>query len=220
MQRRQRRGWPPDLLRAFQDLADNTDLNAAGIREKLRAEFGEDVPSERTLRDWLHECRPDDRSGPWTLEDAEANDAREILDVLGAAAVASSDYRRSLTKDEARLALNIRRAAPSLPPFAVWSLVRLFLLRQSRPQPQNNVDDAQLFLALAAPQLRFTQDEAADDAHNRDVLDDFNAYHAHLWPDRLWLQPSLDRRDPSAAWRERAGDMDDLPTPRRFMSAS
>lgn len=105
-----------------------------------------DRPSRRTIQRLVQAVRVHDRSGPWSLGDAEGDEAPLILPVLRAYLQLSSLQARKssrshfITKAEARWIVRIRRTAPDLHPFDVYLLARAYLGRETRNQVTHDLD--------------------------------------------------------------------------------
>jgi len=117
--------------------------------ERLLAEAGVhpwERPSRRTIQRIVHEAKVLDRSGPWSLADAEGDDATVILPVYRAYLniTAMSEPRMAkpwfLTKAQARWIVKVARATSDLGPINIYRLARAYLGREVRQQPMYDLD--------------------------------------------------------------------------------
>src|SRR5918994_5414988 len=83
--RKFRRGWQKEVRQTVERAAWETSATAATVHKELEDRFGEDIPTERTLRDWLKDLRRDPTEA-WTLaEDYDSQDVAFLLKVQSAA---------------------------------------------------------------------------------------------------------------------------------------
>ncbi len=130
-----KRRWAPRLdpaveARIREYILDprNNGLSAPAILDKLSTdpEFAERLAaanksiSERTIRDRINRLRPPDTSGPWSMADADPEDAALVLPVLAEAIEWSGGHSRRFSKAVARWIVKVRVAAPDLP--VSWAL--------------------------------------------------------------------------------------------------
>ncbi len=121
---------------------------AAQIHRQLVADGvpADERPSLRTLQRVVRTIRFEDQSGPWSLSDANGDEALLILPILRAylnlmyTQTGSSDHRLYLTKAEARWVVRLSRVASELDVFNLYRLVRAYLGRESRGQPTYDLD--------------------------------------------------------------------------------
>jgi hypothetical protein len=101
-------------------------FNATQIHRKLGQEglFKGHPLSLRTIQRMVREFAPiRDESGPWSLSDADPEEARLVVDVLFQVLEANNG-REWLTKDIAASIVRIRTASPSIPPTFAYRLSR------------------------------------------------------------------------------------------------
>ena len=95
----------------------------------------------------MQQMTPPDESGPWSVIDADPEDARRVLDV--AAYVADvTDGRLWLTRELAGWVSRIRQASPDVPPAWAYALARAY--RTLSKQPPEQQDARPLDIVLAA----------------------------------------------------------------------
>ena len=138
-----------DVLVMIQKLADDAaNFSARQILTKLEEDLPNDkkLPDVRTVQRIVRERRPIDASGMWSWQSSSPDEAQLILQVLGMAIVRSRGVQNMMTNDDAEWILKIRGVAPSLKPYTVWSLVRLYKMRKAL---QEDVTDLDTFLALS-----------------------------------------------------------------------
>jgi len=143
-QQRRRRSLDPAVLTAIHESAV-LGTSAAQIHAQLVDEFGEWVPSVRTVQDIVKEVKVHDSSDRWSLVNSDPGTVGIVLPVL-AAVIRRSKGRRFLTTAEARWVVRVRKAAPDLPAIAIYQLARLYMQRQ---ESGHSVADLDSFLAFA-----------------------------------------------------------------------
>jgi len=131
------------MLEAFNVLAAATSLNAREIEAELRKKWP-DGPSERTLRDWLKEARPDD-SGTWEIGNPPHEGNRWILESLAAVTEETNGRRSFLTNAEAHWIVVLRGAAPDIPAWDAYLFAGLYVRRDAAGRSHRDLD---LLLAL------------------------------------------------------------------------
>ncbi len=164
------RGWTPSQI--YTDLAQDK-------------KFKNRLPSRRTVQRIVSDLQLGDVSEEWTLIDAEPSEVREILDALYGSAMATNGQKERFTKEEARWALRVRRAAPNLSIFSVHVVVREYLRRLEHNEDKRDID-----LMLAA--------------HERFRIDVWRAIP------RLGFQPATRELRMRIAEAQKAGEQVDL----------
>lgn len=101
-------------------------------RELERKQWlGSDPVSSRTLQRMVRDLRPTDDSGPWSLAEADADQARLILDVLSYAIGSMSGARAWPSADLARWIAHVKAAAPGVPASWAYGLAWAYQTRQA-----------------------------------------------------------------------------------------
>ena len=114
----------------------DSGMSPAEIERKMKAEpqfiENEKLPSLRTIRRVVEDRRPEDSSGAWRIKNAEAEDARLILDVLADVIIETEGRKGSFTKKEASWVLKLRKVAPDARPYNVWRLAREYMVLENK----------------------------------------------------------------------------------------
>ena len=122
---RRRRGRPriPDEIQVEIERLAYLEVPSPEIRQRLKQKFGEAVaPSLRTVQRLVAKLTPPKPSDPWSLADAEGDEAGLILPVLASVIEETRGQSQYLTQAEADWIVRIRRAAPDLDPVIVYAL--------------------------------------------------------------------------------------------------
>ncbi len=185
---RKRAGRVPIEVRdAIEDAAKDYRLrnlvpNAAEIHKKLLPLYGNDVPSERTIRTIASQEGPD-KSGAWRAT-ASSVDARLVLPVL-AALIERSGTRRQLSVREAEAVATVCEAVPNTPPLFAWLLATAYLDAEAADDVHWLADlDALLAFApwtSVAAQQRFMN-----------AIEEGRVRHGLPWPDPPDATPRAD----------------------------
>lgn len=148
------------------------------------------LPSLRTVQRIVSDITAEDRSGPWSLRQAEGDDARLILDVLAVFLERTTRQRVYLTKTEADYVLKIRKAVPDEDLWAVFRLARLYVLREVKGEDTHDLDG---YLAFRAG---VRSDETRMETYRR--------VHQRLWSGSVRIRlpplaivPCVDEIEPS-----------------------
>lgn len=124
------RGWKAPAVRAF-----------------LRKQFGKTrTPDLRTIQRWVKKFTPQDPSGPWQLAEATGEDAALVLPVLAELIEASGGRLNIISNAKAEWIVRLRHVADDLPPWTIYELAHVYMLRRER---QDSTDDLDAFLAFA-----------------------------------------------------------------------
>ncbi len=129
--RKKRAGRVPIHVRdAIEDAAKDYRLrnlvpNAAEIHKMLLPLYGNDVPSERTIRTIASEEGPD-TSGAWRAT-ASSVDASLVLPVLAAFIEQHAGARTQFSVREAEAVATVCEAVPNTPPLFAWTLATIYL---------------------------------------------------------------------------------------------
>ena len=111
-------------------------FSPAEIDRRMRAEpqffKKDDLPSLRTIRRVVNDVRIEDPSGTWGIKDADAEDARLVLDTLAYVILETQGKKCTLTITEAEWVLRVRKVAPDASPHTVWRLAREYMRLESR----------------------------------------------------------------------------------------
>ena len=185
MRKRKGRGLKIDVEKELRQLVEDGFTNSAQIHKKLLGKFG-DVPTERTIRQYVKELILPDPSGRWSLTD-DSEEAAFLLSVLGAVVQFSEGRISQLTRKQAEWIERIKHGVPDIPPLTTYYFTRAYMLRESEGQ-----DTAHLDMALA---LSPTAEE--EEAPNLNTVKARIALHVglhlRLWPGRqLMLWPRAD----------------------------
>ena len=119
--------------------------NAAEIHKKLLPEYGNDVPSERTIRTIASQEGPD-KSGAWRAT-ASSAEARLVLPVL-AVLIERSSVRTQLSVREAQAIARVCEIVPNTPPLFAWLLAMAYLDAEAA-DGVNSLADLDALLAFA-----------------------------------------------------------------------
>lgn len=140
-----RRSLDPDVQQALERLLAAGFSPARAVqRLDQEAQLTGRVPSLRTVQRVASELRPPDTSDTWRLVEADPDEARLVLPVLGALIEAGS--MTSITQETARWIARIQRAAPGLAPLDVARFALRYLSAEMGERPTGEIDRA---LALA-----------------------------------------------------------------------
>lgn len=136
------------------------------------------IPSARTIRDLVAGMNFADQAGLWSLATAELDSIPYVLPVLAAVAEATKGNVSQLTNDEADLIARIRRGAGDLPLVDAYNVAKLYLIRQTRKAPTDDLDQ---FLSWAPWR------DAADERYARAVKDGWISGDLHYVEGKLHL---------------------------------
>ena len=170
------------------------DLGYPAIRiyELVGAELqdsGVSSPGQRTVERICADLRLRDNR-PWSVRDAVPDHLRAVLDVQLAVADGTQGRKTNLSATEAKFVGLISQAGPTLSPWHIWRLARLYV---SRAEDRDTLD-LDHFLAIS-PEV--VPDKVCQE-HRRQgrswcfdlVLGQSRSSHheAHVrrWPDRIW----------------------------------
>jgi len=153
-QRRRRRRWLPKVLERINDLAAG-EMSADAIHRQLELEAksgeagfdADDVPSRRTIHNIVAESTPKDSSGPWSLADAQGDEAELVMPVLQELVEHTEGRVCQLTRDEAKWIAAVHRVVregPSL--WNIYLLAREYQLLSGRGESTAGAD---AYLAFA-----------------------------------------------------------------------
>jgi len=200
---RRRRGRPhiPDEIQVEIERLAYLEVPSAEIEKRLKQKFGEAVaPSLRTIQRLVAKLTPTDPSSPWSLADAEGDDAELILPVLASVIEKTEGERQHLTRAEADWIERIRRAAPDLPPTVeLFWLARDYILRTEREESTADID---AFLAFAPwrlgePRQRYLNALGKEWTTPSPLLDTVAADIIELAADEEWLRRMARARESS-----------------------
>ena len=111
------------------------DVKFPGTAEKPVA-----VPSARWIRDFVAGLNVPDPDAHWTLVAAQRDSSPYVLPVLAAVTSATNGNVRQLTNAQATLIARIRRGASELPLIDAYRVAKLYLTRQARDAPTDDLD--------------------------------------------------------------------------------
>ena len=112
----------------------------AAIYRKLRDQFPDRHPSEKTVQNIIREdLTPPDPSGPWSLADPDVGpaDAGVVLETLGHLLVESEGKIAFVSRAEARFVALIRRSVSEIEPLNAYGLARRYLRATALPEGEN-----------------------------------------------------------------------------------
>jgi hypothetical protein len=106
--------------------------NATEIDGKMRKELKDrtDLPTLRTVQNYVRENRPSDPTGPWEPTEWAGEDVAPVLDVLKLLRQTGEAYWP--TRAEAERVLWVRRIAPAMGLDLVWRFARRYVLYEAR----------------------------------------------------------------------------------------
>ncbi len=121
----------------------------AAIERNLKADPGlvqKGIPHIKTIQAIARENTPADPSAPWQLGEAGGEDAAIILPVLAVLIEASDGQLKAISNARAEWIMRLRHVAEDLPPWTIYQLAHVYMLRNER---QDTTDDLDAFLAFA-----------------------------------------------------------------------
>jgi hypothetical protein len=131
--------YPEEIReRVAEQAAIEPRWSAARMRQWLVAEYvaqvhEDDLPSSRTLIEWLRADRSRSRSAPWTLgHERDPRDAALVLRVLREVVERTEGKVNTVTQDEARWLVRVIHARGDLKPWAAYRFARRYAAAQHR----------------------------------------------------------------------------------------
>lgn len=138
---RPRKQLPIDIERRIRDLTDE-----GFSPSQIWRAIGEDKVDLKTVQRRAKEYAVPDASGPWGLADTDDPDAAAlVLEVLPELVWRTQGRVRHITRDRAKWIVRIRRAAPSISPWAAYQLAMEY---QRRANSNEGTVDLDLYLAF------------------------------------------------------------------------
>lgn len=150
--RARKRSWPPAVLKRIAELVP-TRASASRIRDQLenealkeQAQFSvTEIPSLRTVQNIVADLRPPKASDPWSLADADTDEAALVMPVWREVVEYTQGEVSHLTKAEAEWIVKIRRVAPEPYPkglsfWHIYLLAREYVLLTDRKKPTTGPD--------------------------------------------------------------------------------
>ena len=131
-----------DVQREIERLA-LSGWGAAQIEHDIRErddELSARLPTLRTIQRIVKALTPEDTSDTWTLLESEPEHIGAVLEVLAAMVRWTGGQKTSFTKAEARWIIAVRNAASDLPPREVYTLGKLYLLREGQKRTSPDLD--------------------------------------------------------------------------------
>ena len=173
MQRRRKRSVLPAILGRILELIAIPGASAAGIHHQLEeeAESGKvgfskgDVPSVRTVQSIVSEYRLPGPSDPWSLADAQGDEAELVMPILQEVIEHTEGRVCQLTSAEAEWIAAIRRIErepypQGLSPWDIYLLAREYVLLKERGEPTTGVDAFLAFTPWQSLEAAFRYREA------------------------------------------------------------
>jgi hypothetical protein len=116
--------------------------SAPAILRELEAEKVVGRPALRTVQRVVRDLQSiGDDSAPWSLLEAEADEAELVLPALaGLLDRALGEGKTTLTQVEAAAVIHVRRAAPTLHPYPAYVVAMEYLFRASQGAPTTDLD--------------------------------------------------------------------------------
>lgn len=158
MKRARKRSWPPAVLKRIAELVP-TGASASRIHDQLenealkgQAQFSvTEIPRLRTVQNIVADLKPRDPSGPWSLADADTDEAALVMPVWREVVDYTQGKISHLTTAEAKWIVRIRRVAPELYPnglsfWNIYLLAREYVLLIEQKKPTTGPD---VYLAYA-----------------------------------------------------------------------
>ena len=108
---------------------------------------GRYIPHPKTVQRIVKDVKPPDPSGVWRLANAEPDDARAVLEVLGVVMEETEGRKRQFTNTEAEWVAKIRRIADDLDLSLVWRLAQAYMITEAHGIGSGAMD---AYLALSA----------------------------------------------------------------------
>ena len=106
---------------------------------------GHKLPDLRTVQRIHRKAMPPDTSGPWSLADADPDDAALVLPVLAAAIERSGGRWQRFTQDLAGWIVKVRVAAPDMPPLWAFSVAQAYQAGQKHKEAVDGLDQMLAF---------------------------------------------------------------------------
>ncbi|MDA1270555.1 MAG: hypothetical protein O3A93_04765 [Chloroflexi bacterium] len=144
---KQKKRWniPGPIMDVLDDLiADHPGWNATEIYQEMERQIKSKenpppIPTLRTVQSYVANSRPLDPTGRWVPTEWPGEDAALVLEALGAEQKWAGGGQWPTLRDAVRF-LWVRKAAPTLPPFAVGSIARRYLLHEARGESTESLD--------------------------------------------------------------------------------
>ncbi len=174
-QPRRKRSVLPAILGRILELIAIPGASAAGIHHQLEEEAesgnanfkGDDIPSVRTVQSIVSEYRLPGPSDPWSLADAQGDEAELVMPILQEVIEHTEGRVCQLTSAEAKWIAAIRRLErepypKGLGPWDIYLLAREYVLLKERGEPTTGVDAYLAFKPWRSLEAAFRYREALD----------------------------------------------------------
>ena len=172
-QRTRKRNVLPAILGRILELATVRGASAAGIHQQIEDEARskeatfklKDVPSVRTVQNIVREYTPRQPSDPWSLTDAQGDEAELVMPILQEVIEYTEGRVCQLTSAEAEWIAAIRRIEREPYPnglsfWDIYLLAREYVLLKERGEPTTGVDAYLAFAPWRSLEAAFRYREA------------------------------------------------------------
>ncbi len=172
-QPKRKRSVLPAILGRILELIAIPGASAAAIHHQLEEEAesgnadfrGDDVPSVRTVQSIVSEYRLPGPSDPWSLADAQGDEAELVMPILQEVIEHTEGRVCQLTSAEAEWVAAIRRLErepypKGLSPWDIYLLAREYVLLKERGEPTTGVDAYLAFTPWRSLEATFRYREA------------------------------------------------------------
>ena len=149
-------------------------FTAPQIHEQLSSKRGGYTGTLRSVQRAVADIKSKDPTAPWALTDAEPDEARAVLDVLGYVLYATKGRIHHFTLREAEWIARVRLTAPGLPKPEVWRLAGDYMLREDEKEDSYDLD---AILALTPPPGASLELAVS-------LAEQCGRLFGHLWPER------------------------------------
>ena len=163
---KRRRYIDPEVQYSIEKMAISTNWTPSQIMTWLKSQpqLAGRLRSLRTIQTIVKEVRGFDKTAPWSIAEADEDEAAAILPVLAGVAEATCGNRTFLTKGEVEWINRILPCVTKLTPWDVYLVARVYMLRESRSEAAQDID---LYLAYhpwtsAEDYKRYTDAVAAE----------------------------------------------------------
>jgi hypothetical protein len=191
----------------------NKAVTPGDVFQSIGAEFGTpEKPhpvNRRTVERIVKEIKDLDQSGPWDPQDMSGQDARLVLETMGALCRHSANSARQghVTRAEAKQILWIRKAAPTLPAVDAFNLARVYILKLADPA---GVDWYLAMRPWESPELEAAYLEGVEHGGvprlhpiAATTWQSLRVAHERLWPDAVKVEyKDLRVNGEMLVWRE------------------
>jgi hypothetical protein len=142
-----RREIAPDIYERIAELAAKR-IAATEIYKDLQLDkrYADRLPSSvRTIQNIVRDLSLPDTSPKWSVGDSSPEEAAAVLPILKSVVTETKGRRRHLTKNEVRWLTKLHPVTEGLLPFERYRVARVYLLREERGEPTEDLDTALAF---------------------------------------------------------------------------